>query len=137
MLLIEKYSTQFIIRKYLLFVIYVCLHHIKNSNSQFQFSTPDRTDQLVPCHIPTGRASFCVPLQRCKQISALVTNLQKPIPGDVGKYIKDSFFCQSKDKSVCCPFNSIINPRPETRPIIRNRGKRFLNVLYRYFSYIV
>ena len=93
------------------------------SYSQFfpPFSkAPDRPERLLPCHVPTGRASFCVSLDRCKQLSALFQNLQKPIPGDVGKYIKESFFCSNN--KVCCPFNSIINPKPKNRPPIRNRG---------------
>ena len=109
----------------------VCFYHFKTSYSQtppkqkFNFdhfeSTPDRPEQLTPCHIPTGRASFCVPLDRCNQLSALIKNLQKPIPTDVALYVKDSFYCPSTN-NVCCPFNSIINPKPENRPAIRNRG---------------
>ena len=132
----DQYSVKLFNKNYFLIIIWVCLNHFKISNSQWNFNppTPDRPETLLPCHVPTGRASFCVPIDRCKQLSGLIKNLQKPIPGDVGKYIKDSFFCPSKNK-VCCPFNSIINPKPATRPLIRNRGKKGY-VIWNIYIYI-
>ena len=95
-----------------------------------QFVVPDEDEQsfddrlLRPCHIPTGNASFCVPLERCDMIQALIDNLQKPLPGDVSLIIADSFFCpQEGDQvKVCCPFQGIANPPPQRTPTIRKRG---------------
>ena len=109
------YSKKFVI------VIYLWFSSFKISRSQF--SIPDdnqETERLTPCHIPTGRASFCVPFNRCPQIKTLISNLKKPIPGDVGKYIKESYTCTG-GTTVCCPFNNIVN-KPQNRPPIRDRG---------------
>ena len=97
---------------------------------QGQFFIPDQEsfdERLVPCHIPTGNASFCVDLDRCRMVDALIENLQKPIPGDVSLIIRDSFFCPQRgdDIKVCCPFEGIENPKVQERPIIRNRGNEF------------
>ena len=43
--------------------------------------------------MPTGKSGFCVPQNQCIYIQDLIKNLQKPLPGDVALYIKDSFFC--------------------------------------------
>ena len=111
---------------YFLYVIYLWVSTVKVSRAQFQIPDDDKPERLLPCHIPTGRASFCVPTNRCDQISALISNLRKPIPTDTSKYIKDMFVCPG-GKTVCCPFNSISNPKPEKRPPIRNKGTVFDN----------
>ena len=125
MLLIDQHSVQPINKKYFIIMLCTCFYQFQMAYSQkiVHLLTPDRPEVLLPCHTPTGKASFCVPLERCEELSSLITNLQKPIPGDVGKYIKESFFCQSSNK-VCCHFHSIINPRMTDRPPIRNRGKK-------------
>lgn len=107
---------------YFLYVIYLWVSTVKVSRAQFQIPDDDKPERLLPCHIPTGRASFCVPTNRCDQISALISNLRKPIPTDTSKYIKDMFVCPG-GKTVCCPFNSISNPKPEKRPPIRNKDE--------------
>ena len=89
-------------------------NHFRMS-SQFQFGFPDQftTEQNkipIPCRVPNGKEAYCVPSQKCKQTNALINNLQKPISGDVAKYIKDSFVCVSNDKSsneMCCPMDDI------------------------------
>ena len=105
-------------------VIYLYLNNIQPSSSQ-GFVIPsdnDGTERLRPCHIPTGKASFCVPVNRCNQISQLFSSMKKPIPGDVSKYIIDSFLCSGGDNEMCCPLDSIDNPKLEEPPIIRDRG---------------
>ena len=131
LLLAGQLQTPFYIRRVLVIVLYMCFYAIEYSNSQFVINpgSSSRSEQLVPCHVPTGNASFCVPLTRCNQIFALIRNLQKPLPGDVAKYIKDSFFCPKisprDPNTVCCPFDSIVDPKPTSRPIIRNRGMKW------------
>jgi len=107
---------------YIRFVIYLWISALNVSHAQFQIPDDDKSERLTPCHIPTGRASFCVPTNRCDQISALISNLKKPIPTDASRYIKDMFVCPGSN-SVCCPFNSISNPKPESRPPIRNKDE--------------
>jgi len=115
-------NSQLFYNIYFAFVIYLWISSFKISHAQFQIPDDDEPERLVPCHIPTGRASFCVPTNRCNQISALFSNMKKPIPGDVSKYIKDLFVCPG-DKTVCCPFNSISNPKPIDRPPIRDKDE--------------
>ena len=49
----------------------------------------------------------------------MVKNLKKPIPKDVAKLIKDSFFCprdnKEQDIEICCPFEGI-DPPLELKP---------------------
>ena len=107
--------------KHLVIVIYLWFSSFKISRSQFV--VPDdnnEPERLTPCHIPTGRPSFCVPTNRCPQIKALISNLKPPIPGDVGKYIHESYTCAG-GTTVCCPFNNIVN-KPENPPTIRPKG---------------
>ena len=100
--------------------------------AQFHFNdqlTTERTVVPSSCKAPNGKPSLCVPPSRCKQLSALLKNLQKPISGDVGKYIKDSFVCKNgfkgaKSNEVCCPLDGI-----QTRAnIFKSKGKYFLEV---------
>ena len=132
MLLVEKRLTPFENKRLLIIVLWTRLCVIDNlivEGFDFNPGSSNRPEQLVPCHVPTGETSFCVPLARCTQLTALVKNLQKPIPGDVAKYIKDSFFCTKRGPAdpskVCCPFNSIIDPKPTNRPPIRKRGMKY------------
>ena len=95
--------------------IWLCFYHVQISHTQFHFGNPlttERSNVPIRCNAPNGKESFCVPTDRCTQLSALIKNLQKPISVDVGKYIKDSFVCKgnSNGKSsnaVCCPVEGI------------------------------
>merc|ERR1712038_237752 len=107
--------------KHLVFVVYLCFSSFKISHSQFVIPDDNNEpERLQPCHIPTGRPSFCVPTHRCPQIQALISNLKSPIPPDVGRYIKDMYTCTGVG-TVCCPFNNIVKPKPTKRPTIRPR----------------
>ena len=107
--------------KHLVIVIYLWFSSFTISRSQFTVPDDnDETERLTPCHIPTGRPSFCVPTNRCPQIKALISSLKPPIPPDVGKYIQESYTCAG-GRTVCCPFNNIVN-KPGNRPTIRPRG---------------
>ena len=95
--------------------ISLCFCQVRISHSQFHFGDPlttERTNVPTPCNAPNGKESYCVPTDRCTQLSALIKNLQKPISVDVGKYIKDSFVCKQNSNSksnngVCCPLEGI------------------------------
>jgi len=115
-------STKHSYNIYFLCVIYLWVSSFKISRAQFHIPDDDEPERLRPCHIPTGRASFCVPNNRCDQISALISNLKRPISEDIAKYLKDMFVCPG-DKTVCCPFNSISNPKPKNRPPIRDKDE--------------
>ena len=115
-----------------LFLFHLCfyLSSLPLILAQFHFDDPLTTEKTVvpsSCNAPNGKPSLCVSPSRCKQLNALLKNLQKPISGDVGKYIKDSFVCKNgfkgaKSNEVCCPFDGI-----QTRAnIFLNKGK--LNV---------
>ena len=58
----------------------------------------------------------------CNQIG----NLQKPLPGDVSLFLKDSFFCAKKnaagETTVCCPLEGVEPTVPE-KPAIDDLGK--------------
>ena len=98
-----------------LFYLFLCLSSSPFSFAQFHFNNPlttERTNVPTSCRAPNGKESLCVAASRCKQLSALLKNLQKPISGDIGKYIKDSFICKNKLKGaksneVCCPLDGI------------------------------
>ena len=117
----QRKSSKHSYNIYFLCVIYLWVSSFKISRAQFHIPDDDEPERLRPCHIPTGRASFCVPNNRCDQISALISNLKRPISEDIAKYLKDMFVCPG-DKTVCCPFNSISNPKPKNRPPIRDKG---------------
>ena len=117
-------SSSRYLTSHIVILIHLYLNNIQPSSGQ-GFVIPsdnDGTERLKPCHIPTGKASFCVPVNRCNQISQLFSSMKKPIPGDVSKYIIDSFLCSGGDNEMCCPFDSIDNPKLEEPPIIRDRG---------------
>ena len=120
----RQISSSRYLKSHILILIHLYLSNIQPSNGQ-GFVIPsdnDGTERLKPCHIPTGKASFCVPVNRCNQISQLFLSMKKPIPGDVSKYILDSFLCAGGDNEMCCPFDGIENPKLEEPPIIRDRG---------------
>ena len=120
----RQLSSSRYLRSHILILIHLYLNNIPPSNGQ-GFVIPsdnDGTARLKPCHIPTGKASFCVPVNRCNQISQLFSSMKKPIPGDVSKYIIDSFLCFGGDNEMCCPFDSIENPKLVELPTIRDRG---------------
>ena len=124
--------TSFILQRVLeqtlfLFLLLFSLSSLPFLLAQFHFNDPLTTERTVvpsSCKAPNGKPSLCVPPSRCKQLSALLKNLQKPISGDVGKYIKDSFVCKNRGKGaksneVCCPLDGI-----QTRAnIFTNNGK--------------
>ena len=88
---------------------------------------PDVEEDRVPCNLPSGEASYCVSLKRCKSVNALLDNLPEPRSEIVEEYIKESFFCPTKRSSdiedqVCCPFDGVVNPKPEkSKPVDRTR----------------
>ena len=98
---------------------------------------PDADDDLVSCHVPTGEASYCVPLKRCNQINALLAGLPKPIPPDITKYIKTSFTCSKKEFSdedtFCCHFDSIISPKLTDLPRIGNSSNVYISITYQIY----
>ena len=81
-------------RRHLLFHLWLWLNSLSIVFAQFHFDNPittEKTNIPTSCKGPNGQPSLCVPPGRCNQLSALLKNLQKPISGDVAKYIKDSF----------------------------------------------
>jgi len=93
-----------------------------------QFFVPEEPSSEVvsrQCHLPPGNASLCVAPDRCPMLNAMFGNLRKPIPGDVSLIISNSFFCPrdnpDEDVQVCCPFEGIVDPIPDKRPVIRNK----------------
>lgn len=57
----------------------------------------------------SGKEGLCVPIKSCKVLVQLINNLQKPLPGDVGMLIKESFFCGQEAGQIltCCPLAGI------------------------------
>ena len=99
-------------------------------------SLPDVEELLEPCHVPTGKASFCVPLERCPPLNSLYSNLPYPREQDVARYLNESFYCLHKNEAftdegtMCCPFESITNPKLKQRPQIEESSNA---PLYIYF----
>jgi hypothetical protein len=91
-------------------------------------SLPDVDEILEPCHVPTGKVSFCVPLERCPPLNTLYSSLPSPRQKDITNYLNESFYCLHKNESfanegtMCCPFESIINPTLHERPQIEESG---------------
>ena len=96
--------------------LFYCCLLFNEAFSQFTFGfggsgNNNNKPKPRPCRVPTGKSGFCVPQNQCIYIQDLIKNLQKPLPGDVALYIKDSFFC-SKEAGVkrifffpfCFPF---------------------------------
>ena len=130
MLLANQQSLDRLNNKYFLTLILILWFNASFKECYAQVSLDPsaqiRQENLESCHVPTGGATFCVPLNRCHELTVLFMSLQLPIDGiprDVAKYIKDSFACKTRN-SVCCPFKSIINPKPVNPPSIEDRGKQ-------------
>ena len=84
--------------------LFYCCLLFNEAFSQFTFGfggsgNNNNKPKPRPCRVPTGKSGFCVPQNQCIYIQDLIKNLQKPLPGDVALYIKDSFFC-SKEAGV-------------------------------------
>ena len=96
------------------------------SSSSQCFDLPSTEAGPASCNLPSGLPALCVALRECKQITALVANLQPPLPTDVRLLIKDSYGCPTPEgKSgfhVCCPENGI-DPPPKNRPATSQLGK--------------
>ena len=78
--------------------LFYCCLLFNEAFSQFTFGfggsgNNNNKPKPRPCRVPTGKSGFCVPQNQCIYIQDLIKNLQKPLPGDVALYIKDSFFC--------------------------------------------
>ena len=78
--------------------LFYCCLLFNEAFSQFTFGfggsgNNNNKPKPRPCRVPTGKSGFCVPQNQCIYIKDLIKNLQKPLPGDVALYIKDSFFC--------------------------------------------
>jgi hypothetical protein len=87
---------------------------------------------LESCLVPTGRASYCVPKERCKEINALFQSLPKPRSNDVANFLNSSFRCPNKTSSnktlVCCPVEDITNPPLPQRPRFGNTGNKLYKI---------
>ena len=79
--------------KIVVFGLFYCCLLFNEAFSQFIFGGNNNKPKPRPCRVPTGKSGFCVPQNQCIYIKDLIKNLQKPLPGDVALYIKDSFFC--------------------------------------------
>jgi len=107
----------------------LCLLYLVIGTARCQFFVPEEpsfADKLErPCHLPPGNVSFCVSPDRCPMLNVLFGNLRQPIPGDVSLIISDSFFCPranpTDDIQICCPFQGIVDPKPQQVPAIRNK----------------
>merc|ERR1712241_937112 len=108
----------------------VCI--ISNSvYGQFVFGGGNRNDsinrvsqQRQQCRVPTGKTSFCVPLQECPYVKDLVKSLKKTRPSNVNNMIKDSFFCPRGNGDpilICCPLNGI-EPAVEEKPTLPDKN---------------
>ena len=76
--------------------------------------------QRQQCRVPTGKTSFCVPLQECPYVKDLVKSLKKTRPSNVNNIIKDSFFCPRGNGDpilICCPLDGI-EPAVEEKPTL-------------------
>ena len=82
------------------------------------------SDDAVPaCHLPTGSPAVCVPIGQCSHLTALLANLQSPLPKDVALIIRESFFCgrQGGSVAVCCPTAGVVPPL-SSQPLTQDRG---------------
>ena len=110
------------------YIILICFVSISRPELLIE-TLPDAEEELVSCNLPSGEASHCVSLKRCKSVNALLDNLPEPRSEIVEEYIKESFFCPTKRSSdtedqVCCPFDGVVNPKPEnSMPVDRTRIK--------------
>ena len=118
------------------YIILICFVSISRPELLIE-TLPDAEEELVSCNLPSGETSHCVSLKTCKSVNALLDNLPEPRSEIVEEYIKESFFCPTKRSSdiedqVCCPFDGVVNPKPEkSKPFwyfsVNNRNDLHLN----------
>ena len=74
-----------------------------------------QASNFTACHLPTGSPGLCVPIGQCGHLTALLANLQSPLPKDVALIIRESFFCEVKNGAVhvCCPVEGITSNRSQ------------------------
>ena len=75
--------------------------------------SPAVCEEAAPaCHLPAGSPGLCVPIGQCGHLTALLANLQSPLPKDVALIIRESFFCGrlGGGVSVCCPPGGVLPP---------------------------
>ena len=82
------------------------------------------SDEAGPgCYLPTGSPGLCVPVGQCSHLTAMMANLQSPLPKDVALIIRESFFCGRLAGSVqvCCPPGGVLPP-VSPPPLTQDRG---------------
>ena len=50
------------------------------------------------CHLASGKSGLCAPINQCGQVTALLSNLRKPLPRDVALLVREAFFCGSQNR---------------------------------------
>ena len=55
------------------------------------------SEALASCHLASGKSGLCAPISQCGQVTALITNLRKPLPRDVALLVREAFFCGSQN----------------------------------------
>jgi len=111
--------------KMVVFGLFYCCLLFNEAFSQFTFGfggsgNNNNKPKPRPCRVPTGKSGFCVPQNQCIYIQDLIKNLQKPLPGDVALYIKDSFFCPKEAgiaQELCCPVAGIDPPVEDSKAL--------------------
>ena len=87
------------------------------------------SEALASCHLASGKSGLCAPISQCGQVTALITNLRKPLPRDVALLVREAFFCGSQNGKtqsflqnleyfsgqvfVCCPHDGLVSPLDE------------------------
>ena len=93
-------------------------------------SLPESQEKIHVCHIPNGKASYCVTRKRCKPLDDLFNNVTNLGDKSVTKYLNNSFVCSNESSTrshkVCCPFENISNPKEGKRPNTTSIGKHYL-----------
>lgn len=69
------------------------------------------SEALASCHLASGKSGVCAPISQCGQVTALLSNLRKPLPRDVALLVREAFFCgsQSGQVFVCCPHDGLVS----------------------------
>jgi len=70
------------------------------------------------CRVVSGKLGVCLPIRRCEVLVQLISNLQTPLPEDVGLLLRESFFCGQEDGKVltCCPLQGLGENSTELKP---------------------
>ena len=55
------------------------------------------SEALASCHLASGKSGLCAPISQCGQVTALISNLRKPLPTDVALLVREAFFCGSQN----------------------------------------